>query len=187
MRCTMLEMSLIKHCSPTLASLKTANLFSYSYSTERDLRKSIRYWNEQMSCKGIRLTVMKKKDNRALIYVCRISKLESVLANEDMAAFLKRYGYDGMGVDGALRRLKKRLRSSGEFPHEIGIFLGYPLEDVTGFIENEGKGFVEVGFWKVYGDKENAEKTFCKYRKCTDIYTRLWECGKSVWQLTVAA
>ena len=67
MRCTMLEMSLIKHCSPTLASLKTANLFSYSYSTERGLRKSIKYWNEQMSCKGIRLTVMKKKDNRALI------------------------------------------------------------------------------------------------------------------------
>ncbi len=28
------------------------------------------------------------------------------------------------------------------YPHEIGIFLGYPLEDVLGFIQ--------LVFWKVY-------------------------------------
>ncbi len=187
-RCEMLETSLIKHCSPTLASLKTANLFSYEYRTKKELRKSVRYWNNQMSCKGIRLVVMKKNKHRALIYVCRISSLENELKKADTAAFLEKYGYDAANARKAVRHLKKRMCSSGGFPHEIGVFLGYPLEDVTGFIENGGKGFVEVGFWKVYGDKEEAEKTFYKYKKCTDIYIRLWECGRrSIGQLTVAA
>ena len=30
--------------------------------------------------------------------------------------------------------LQKRLNSNG-FPHEIGLFLGYPMTDVLGFIE----------------------------------------------------
>lgn len=30
--------------------------------------------------------------------------------------------------------LKKRLFTHDGFPHEIGAFLGYPLEDVRGFI-----------------------------------------------------
>lgn len=25
------------------------------------------------------------------------------------------------------------------FPHEMGVLLGYPTEDVLGFIENQGK------------------------------------------------
>ena len=34
---------------------------------------------------------------------------------------------------------------------------------------------------------KEAEKTFCKYKKCREIYSRLWENGRSVLQLTVAA
>ena len=81
----------------------------------------------------------------------------------------------------------RRCNASKEFPHEIGVFLGYPLEDVTGFINNTGKNFRYSGIWKVYGDEKEAEKRFYKYKKCTEIYTRLWNNGRSLWQLTVAA
>ena len=44
----LLEAFLIRHCSPTLAALKTASLFNCSYSTEKELIEDIEYWNETM-------------------------------------------------------------------------------------------------------------------------------------------
>ena len=34
---------------------------------------------------------------------------------------------------------------------------------------------------------EQAEKQFARYKKCRDVYVRLWQQGRSVLQLTVAA
>ena len=66
----------------------------------------------------------------------------------------------------------KRIKSGNEFPHEIGLFLGYPPEDVDGFINNGAKGAKYVGTWKVYGDESIAKRTFAQYknvRKCTKM------------------
>lgn len=181
------EKSLITHCSPTLASLKVANLFSYNFVTEDELTDSVEYWNGQMKKAGIHLIVLRKRNQKALIYVCRSSELERELRSVQIMKFLSSYGYVEMDFNSALERLKERLNVCSEFPHEIGIFLGYPLEDVVGFIHNNGKNFQLSGMWKVYGDREKAEKRFGKYKKCTDIYLRLWNKGRSVQQLTVAA
>ena len=79
-----------------------------------------------------------------------------------------------------------RLKNDDEFPHEIGLFLGYPPEDVLGFIKNGAENCKRLGCWKVYGDEENALKTFKKYEKCTEIYSKLWNNGRSLERLTVA-
>ena len=83
--------------------------------------------------------------------------------------------------------MKDRLHMCEKFPHEIGLFLDYPLVDVIGFIRNTGKNCKCSGCWKAYGNAKEAEKTFCRYKKCREIYPRLWENGRSVLQLTVAA
>ena len=57
---------------------------------------------------------------------------------------------------------------------------------MRGFIENRADGCKSVGTWKVYGDAAAAEKSFRKFRKCTDVYMRLHQKGRSVEQLTVA-
>lgn len=90
-------------------------------------------------------------------------------------------------VQGALRRLQERLAVQDDFPHEIGVFLGYPVEDVVGFIENAGQNCKCCGCWKVYCDECTAMRTFAKFRKCRDVYKRLWQEGRSILQLTVAA
>lgn len=181
------EKYLITHCSPTLASLKIANLFSYHFDTPEELTDSITYWNMQMEKAGIRLVVLRKRNQQALIYVCRSSELEKRLRNVKIMRFLRAYGYMEPNLNSALEHLKHRLNTHSEFPHEIGVFLGYPLEDVIGFIHNNGKNFQLSGMWKVYGDRAAAEKRFGKYKKCTDVYLRLWNSGMSVRQLTVAA
>ena len=75
---------------------------------------------------------------------------------------------------------------SGEFPHEVGLFLSYPPEDVKGFIDHRANGFKCAGLWKVYGDEAKAQALFAKFKKCTEIYCALWQTGSKLEQLAVA-
>ena len=80
---------------------------------------------------------------------------------------------------------RRRLEGSEEFPHEIGLFLGYPPEDVRGFLDGR-TDCTCVGCWKVYGDARAAEKLFDRYRKCTQVYCRQLAGGKPIERLAVA-
>ena len=51
-----------------------------------------------------------------------------------------------------------RLRRESDFPHEVGLFLGYPPRDVEGFIREKARRAKCTGAWKVYGDEEAARK-----------------------------
>lgn len=182
----MLERYLIEHCSPTLASLKTANLFNVAYACEEALYQNLSGWNQALCHKGVQLFVLRTHRNTALIYVFRKARLENDLQRPGVERFLFTYGYVCTNMEYALERLKTRLADGGNFPHEIGVFLGYPLGDVIGFIENAGQNCKCAGCWKVYCNECEAVKTFARFNKCRDIYLRLWKEGRSVLQLTVA-
>ena len=83
-------------------------------------------------------------------------------------------------------RLACRFREGKEFPHEVGLFLSYPPEDVKGFIDHRANNFKCTGPWKVYGDEGKARSLFAKYKKCTEIYCALWQSGSKLEQLAVA-
>ena len=85
-----------------------------------------------------------------------------------------------------LSHLKKRLSQSEGFPHEIGLFLGYPPEDVRGFIENETRNYKFTGYWKVYGDEERSRALFDKFERCTRCYLASWARGTGVERLALA-
>ena len=95
-------------------------------------------------------------------------------------------GYQGKSCEQCVARLMHRLREGQEFPHEVGLFLGYPPEDVEGFIENKARSCKLTGYWKVYSDEEKAKKIFAKYSKCTRVYTEQYAGGKTIERLTVA-
>lgn len=182
----MSEALLVKYCSPTLAGMKTGNLFACSCQTEREMRESIRCWNRRLTQKGLRVLPMRFRDGRALIYVYRPSKLKADLQQSLAERLLRERGYRTETSEMCLTHLVERLGEYTDFPHEIGLFLGYPPEDVCGFIENRADGCKCVGCWKVYGDVETAQKTFAKFKKCTAVYSRLYAKGQSIERLTVA-
>ncbi len=181
------EKQLIVHCSPTLAGLKTANLFSCSINGADIIMEKINEWNEKLNDRGIYLAIIRMSQSRGLVYVYRKSMLEMDLRQTGVREFLETYSYRTLSVEDSLSLLRKRFIDSECFPHEIGIFLGYPLHDVIGFIENEGKNCSYCGCWKVYGDPGNAQKLFAKYKKCKKVYVKLFANGRSIMQLTVAA
>lgn len=183
----MFEEYLITHCSPTLASLKPASLFLYRFSSGEELYESVAVWDAQFQKKGIRITILREDTETALIYVYRPDTMVRELSRPEIISFLVSTGYQAGTIDQMLEQLRSRLHGSEEFPHEIGVFLGYPLNDVLGFIKNHGSNCKGMGDWKVYGDLGEAQKTFAKFKKCREIYANLWHQGRTIWQLTVAA
>lgn len=181
------EQLLIEHCSLTLANLKAGNLFRYFLESQEEIDEYLNYWNGQMNKKGVYLTIVKQCEETALIYVYRKSSLMQVLEREEIQNFLKRYGYEDFSIEGCITHLRKQFQRNCTFPHEIGVFLEYPLEDIVGFIENKGRNYKCVGCWKVYGDEKNAEKLFTKFKKCQCIYRQQYLSGRDIMKLTVAA
>lgn len=182
----MSEELLVRHCSPTLAGIKTGNLFSCFFENAESMREDVRRLNGILVKKGLRILPLRFENNRALMYVYRSSKLAQDLQLEAVGSLLKRCGYESGKPERYIVQLRQKLSSNGEFPHEIGLFLGYPPEDVCGFIENKAEGCKCVGCWKVYGDADAAKKLFARYQKCTDIYCALFAKGRSIERLAVA-
>ena len=182
----MSEDLLIRHCSPTLAGIKTGNLFSCACPSRKDLTRDLCRLNKKLVPKGIRVLPLRVRKGRALIYAYRPNALESDLTDHRARALLLKYGYVPENPNGCVVHLIHRLRSEGEFPHEIGVFLGYPLEDVVGFIRNRGRNYTCCGYWKAYGDPEAAQKRFDQYRRCTAACCEQFRKGTAITQLIAA-
>ncbi len=181
----MLDRAIIEHASPTLARLKLGNLFNYPVSADFDAEFAD--LRALLAEKGVALSVLRKTRDKALVYVYRTDELARAMRNDGVRRLLKACGYARFDVGGALETLKSRLNDADAFPHEIGVFLGYPLEDVLGFIENGGRNCLACGCWKVYANECAALKAFRRYEKCKSVYQRLFASGCPLSRLTVAA
>lgn len=183
----MLEKCIIRHCAPTLAGLKTANMFSYKFHSIDMMNAELQEQNVKLNEKGVFVEVLRTGTSKALIYVYRRKKLESDLKQDGVWNVLEGCGYCDACCENCLERLKSRFFQYECFPHEVGLFLGYPLEDVTGFIEQKGQNYKYSGPWKVYGDVCKTKKMFRRFAKCSEVYGRLFEGGRPITKLTVAA
>lgn len=177
---------LIKHCAPTLAGIKTGNMFSYEIKEDEDLNSEIRKVNKILVKYGLRMLPLRVTGSRALIYLYRPKNLEKDLTDSRAEKLLEAKGYRAGSSERCLVALINKIREGGEFPHEVGLFLGYPPEDVEGFIENKAGGYKFTGFWKVYGDVEIAKRRFTNYKKCETYYLKKCEEGMSLEKMVVA-
>ena len=176
---------MVRNCAPTLAAIKTGSLFSVGFRSREEMRAEIDALDRGLHSRGLRLRLLRWRSEKALVYLYRPERLARDLRRQKAAALLRRCGYAGCDPEQALEKLTQRLREDGSFPHEIGLFLGYPPEDVCGFIENGARNFKCCGCWKVYGDEQEARRTFDSYRRCTEAYCRLWRSGCPLSRLAV--
>ena len=139
--------------------------------------------------RGVTVRVLRQcpRTGAVLVYVYRPARVARLLAVPHMLDFLAGEGYTPGTADELLDQLAERLCCEGDFPHEIGVFLGHPLADVIGFIQNRGKNFTACGYWKVYTDPTAAQAEFDRYKKCERIYARCYYNGTPIRRLTVAA
>lgn len=181
------EQLLVEQCAPTLAGVKVGSLFRISGLDQA--RASIRFWDRSLSPLGLRVTALKEchRSDACMVYVYRESWLRRHLGKPRISEFLDSLGYDTAQGVGMLQQLSQRFCLEQEYPHEIGVFLGYPLEDVIGFITHRGRNFTCCGQWKCYGDPTEAQKRFQRYRDCTADLKQRYDQGEALHQLVAAA
>lgn len=91
--------------------------------------------------------------------------LYETLHDRRVRRFLVSLGYPKRGsMDEYLAILTEKLQK-GECPDEIGVFLGYPLKDVLGFMGHPSLKFTKVQYWRVYGDARISDE---KYKRIVE-------------------
>lgn len=182
----MSEELIVAQCSPTMAGLKTGTLFTCPKEDKKSLTESIRSINQRFVCKGIRMIPVKIVKNRILVYMYRPERLARDLQEPIAVKILKSKNYPVEDCNRCVIELVRRLNMDDVFPHEIGLFLGYPSEDVEGFICNGAKNAKCVGTWKVYGDENAAKRKFEQYKQCTKAYCENYRRYNSMEHLVVS-
>ncbi len=161
-----LEFHIVCQCAPVLKGIKISNIVTIQSGTWKTVRRTL-------AGSGILCVPLFLRKDNDVIFLYRYEKLEEHLKKEDIRQFLEEYGYFDPVVESVIFRLRRRYQEYSEgkisFPHELGVLLEYPLEDVQGFIRNQGKNCLLCRYWKVYHDKERAKEIFRRYdevREC---------------------
>ncbi len=156
------------HSAPTLLGVKCANLVSFDRN-EHIIAEYLHEFASELSDSGLCAKQLCRCRKRTLVYIYNEKMLNAWLGMPQVTDFLGEYGYTAdMSINERLDILSLRM-NCGSFPHEIGAFLGYPVEDVRGFISNSGRNCLLCGYWKVYENAEKARQTFKTYDRCREI------------------
>jgi len=169
---------LVTHASPTLMKMKTGSLFCVNKIDIPNIEDCIHYFNKHLSSHHIQICLLKDCQSRHMIYLYHEEKLVHTLKQSEIQAFLNEYGYDTSSIHAAMNCLRIRLQSDA-FPHEIGVFLGYPLYDVKQFICQDHPHKC-IGNWKVFGNEKNARKKFQRIKYCSNEMMRKIEQGHTI-------
>lgn len=180
-----LERILAFHCAPSLSGLKPADLINWELP-ERQGELLLRSYVSLLAQQGVRLRVLRRQGRKCLLLVYRPELLSDWLAQPAVSAMLKREGYPvSEGTTAMLNTLARRL-SSRDFPHEIGLFLGYPPADVEGFRRNQGQNWKLSSLWKVYDQVEETARRFQLFDLCRASLCAQLDEGKTLAQLLTA-
>jgi hypothetical protein len=151
--------------APVARGFKCGSLLNL-HRKGKDLRSS---WVKSREAIGASLSLkfaeLLSSERSILLFIYKDEPLLDALRSEGAREILLEYGYDG-DFDSSKPYINEMIsRFAAGIPHEIGLFLGYPHDDVRGFIENKGKNAKFSGYWKVYGDESHALKKFEQFKK----------------------
>lgn len=135
------------------------------------LDEVLRTYAATLPAYGVSLSVLYRTKSRVFVLVWRPRHLNSVVSDPEHMEILRSAGYTGASAPELVAELRRRLvdyylsnPSEGhEFPHEIGVFLGYPASDVRGFMA--GLKPTCIGAWHAYGDESVARQRFSELRE----------------------
>jgi hypothetical protein len=178
------EKMIVEYCAPTLAGIKAGCIFSVRTADRSGLFRDLRTLNGVFQGKGVRVMPLRHRDGLAMIYVWRPSLLKRDLGDDCARCILEDIGYDLSSCSAMLSRLMSRLAKGDGFPHEIGLFLGYPPGDVLGFM-NRGRCKC-TGCWKVYTDVEAAQTAFAKIKECRSTLMSRLAAGLTLDRLAIS-
>lgn len=170
------EYNLAFHCAPSLCGIKCGNL----YAVKKGDFDAENYCtiNSFLKKRNMRIRLLCAKKDRYLVFVYNKVLLKKQLTQPKCLNALRKAGYpEEFSCEKYIDQMAKKVITCENFPHEIGIFLGFPFEDVYGFIKNKGQNYKMCGLWKVYSDEKRAAHLFKSYEKCRKYLCNKIICG----------
>ena len=168
-----IPLQLALQCAPVISGIKISNLLTIP-------AKSLRELSAVLKKTELSFRIMYPGRERLVILIYRETELKEYLEREEVMAFIYKCGYETSDISKIfpvfVKRYMRYMELKQDFPHELGLFLGYPIEDVEGFIKENGKNYLYSGYWKVYKDAELKIRHFKNYEKVqTEIVRLLYE------------
>lgn len=183
----MFEQVLGFHAAPTLRGIKAASLISFRKSSFDDFEALLTSYEPCLYCKGISIYRVSEGEEYVLLLFYRKEAIWRHLQQEKSMQLLEAYGYRREDtLADMLYHLRMRMKVRKTFPHEIGLFLGYPPEDVAGFIQYKGQNFCYSGYWKVYANEADTRELFSRYTECSHCFCTALEEGRNFQELVCA-
>ncbi len=168
------ETKLALQCAPVITGIKISNLLIVATKDEDAVRAILKK-------SGIIHYRLLRQDEKTTFLLFDKTALSAYLQDPDVQCILRANGYRDLSLGGIFRTFQCRYQTymnQGEgFPHEMGLLLGYPVEDVEGFIEHKGDRYLYSGYWKVYGNVEEKRKLFASYENAKETLIQLLDKG----------
>jgi len=175
---------LMLECSEVLGGVKPANLVSLTNRTRSCGRNLYQLWLDHKETLftrigGMSIHILQTKPSSVLLFCYDRSNLTRHLSHSGIRALLSKSGYDAsVSCDDLLCELFQRFAASSSFPHEIGLFIGYPAKDVAAFMGLIDIPFTCQGPWKIYGNPHNSLCLADTYRKTrAEMGCKLSQCS----------
>lgn len=172
-----LNSQLAFQCAPVLMGYKISNLLMIE--REKVHQVSQLFSRTELSCKLLMVS-----GEKAAFLIYREEELFSYLKEPGVREMMEIFGYDRYDLEPILEEFSARyteyVEADGKFPHEMGLLLGYPVDDVAGFIQNEGENFLYSGYWKVYTNLSEALEHFERYDQAKETAIRMVFEGKDI-------
>lgn len=165
-----IELQIAFQCAPLLAGLKLSNLLMVQNGDYEKVRNLL---------KGMRITyfIMAVTENKTAMLLFDRLRLDAYLRKKESWKILNAMGYQKENLGRLLYHFRLRyeghLRGEQEFPHEMGLFLGYPIEDVEGYMKDGGEHCLYTGYWKVYGNLSEKKRLFGRFEKARDLLIQM--------------
>ena len=172
-----IELQIAFQCAPLITGLKESNLLNIEkqdYQRMKDIFKESELTVYPLGIHAGKITV----------FLYHRERLEKFFSRESVLALLHEIGY----IDTDLKQVlpvfrthyQQYLKEKKVFPHEMGLLLGYPPEDVKGFIHNQGKNYLYSGYWKVYDRPHEKIRLFQKYEHSREKLIQLLSYGMRI-------
>jgi len=161
---------LVLEVAEVLQGAKPANLVAIANKRRPCGRNLYLLWKEHgaalLASSGLQVRELADRGSSLLVLLYRPEALRALLDLKSVSVILKKSGYATPGdMEKVLVELEKRVAGEG-FPHEIGVFLGYPLKDVVGFMGLARLSFTCQGPWKIFGDPSQSLSLARSHREC---------------------
>jgi hypothetical protein len=107
------------------------------------------------------------------LFIYNLNALDETLKDKRNIRFLIEQGYPrAYGMEAYINELMLKMKA-GVIPDEIGVFLGYPLKDVMGFIGHASLKLTKVDGWRIYGDPRISDKKHNDFKKAKEYVKEL--------------